>query len=293
LQNNITILLLGRTGLLGNKVFTELKKIKKLSLIKTQRSSKSSNNYLDVINEPKNISHILNENKDINYVINCIGITQSELKKYSVEDAKILARKINTEFPHTLCYETKKRNIKVIHISTDAVFSGRKGPYHELSQVDPVDIYGKSKFLGECSEKNFLNIRCSIIGPDEIKKNGLFEWFKSRNHNSIVKGFTNHLWNGITTKQFSDLCRLIIEKNVFSKITDLSPILHISINQAISKYELLKIFNETLGKDIRIEPIRDVQDVNRVLISKYKIINDIYTHNYNKPSWKDLVKEMV
>lgn len=293
MKKNIRILLLGQTGLLGNKVYTELKKNKKFTLLKTQRSNKFSSNYLNVIDNPNKISLILDKNKDIDYVINCIGITQSELKKYNSEESKILARKINTEFPKILCKETKLRNINVIHISTDAVFSGKNGPYSELDQADSIDLYGESKFFGECHEKNFLNLRCSIIGPDKVKKNGLFEWFRSLENKSTINGFTNHFWNGITTQQFANICSLIIEKNIFSNITNIAFIHHISINKTISKYELLKMFNEILCKNIKIEAINDDQYINRILLSKYECINNVYIKSFNKSSWIELIKEMI
>jgi len=160
------------------------------------------------------------------------------------------------------------------------VFSGRAEFYDEDAPCDCFDVYGKTKSLGEVVDSNVLNIRCSIIGPSPYERGGLFEWFQSQPEDSVISGYTNHVWNGITTFQFAKLCQRIIEGNQFDCLRKESAIFHFVPNQQVSKYELLNILKSALNKKITINPAEHIKGaVKRVLVSKYSGLKRLYGHD--------------
>jgi dTDP-4-dehydrorhamnose reductase len=125
------------------------------------------------------------------------------------------------------------------------VFSGKDGDYVEDSPHDCLDFYGKSKSLGE--PNNCMTIRTSIIGPEIHKNASLVEWVRSQEGNDI-KGFTNHYWNGITTKQYASTCSQIIDNDLYEL-----GLFHVFSNK-LNKYELVKLIIEKYGLNIKIDP---------------------------------------
>ena len=176
------------------------------------------------------------------FIINCIGI----LIKGSNENPKnsIL---INAYLPHFLASLGDKIGAKVIHISTDCVFSGKKGGYRESDFRDADDVYGRGKALGEILSDKHLTLRTSIIGP-ELKQNGegLFHWFM--NQFSEVNGFTQAFWGGVTTIELAK----IIE---FAIINNLTGLYHVTNSDAISKFDLLNLFNSEFQKGTKINSV--------------------------------------
>ena len=128
-----------------------------------------------------------------------------------------------------------KYDIRFIHLSTDCVFSGKKGFYSENDFPDPIDIYGKSKLLGELDYGNSLTIRKSVIGHELTNKRGLLEWFLSQKDE--VQGYKNAIFSGLTTLELARL----IETYIIPK-ENLKGVMHIS-GQTISKYDLLKLIS--------------------------------------------------
>ena len=156
-------------------------------------------------------------------------------------------------------------NTKIFQIATDCVYSGKKGNYSENDNHDATDIYGKTKSLGEVSSPNFYNLRCSIIG-NEIKNNkSLVEWFKNSKKGSALNGFSDHLWNGITTNAFAKITRSIIENNI-----QIPNFIHIVPKNKLTKYTLLKLFKKKFRrKDLTINKIKSHQKVIRTLKTIY------------------------
>ena len=165
---------------------------------------------------------------------------------------------------------------KIIQIATDCVFSGRIGNYNEDSIHDPVDVYGMTKSLGEVFTGNFLNIRCSIIGP-ELKNNlGLLGWFLTQKNGSELKGFINHKWNGVTTLQFAQLVLKIIHENIFHELIRINYTHHFIPNNAVTKFELLELFAKIFNKKIIILPTStSIPSVDRTLSTKYDILSSL------------------
>lgn len=189
------------------------------------------------------------------YVINCIGL----IKQKAGPDDNEMMFKINSDFP---CLLSSKHN-KVIHISSDCVFSGSldaEKAYRRTDVPDAQDVYGKSKAKGE--PKDAMVLRTSIIGP--AKDNfGLFEWF--RNNQAPVKGYTNHWWSGITTLELAMAVESIVKHNSYKHT------LWQLASKKICKYDLLCLINQTFSLNKNITPHQDAQSVNRVLVSSVNI----------------------
>ncbi len=208
-------------------------------------------------------------------VINCIGI----LNKTAEENAD-QAILINSYLPHFLEKETKNTSIKIIHISTDCVFSGLKGGYIESDFKDGTGIYAQSKALGELNNIKDLTIRTSIIGPELNPSGiGLLHWFL--NQNNDINGYTNAFWSGVTTIELAKFINVVLTNNM-----NLSGLFHLTNNKKIDKYSLLVIFQKIFMKyNFKIIPN-----------SKYKIdkslINTCKNFTYNIPSYEDMIIEM-
>lgn len=226
----------------------------------------------------------------INWVINCIGV----IKPYIHDDNPAeVARAIivNAFFPHTLAAFAHAHNARVLQIATDCVYSGLRGGYNEHDLHDTLDIYGKTKSLGEVRATGVTHLRCSIIGPELKGTRSLLGWFLSQPANSRLQGFANHHWNGITTLHFARLCRAIIRTNL-----SLPHIVHVLPADTVSKYELLQIAANAYKKRVHITPVAAVKPVNRLLTTVKPALN---AHLWKligykaPPTIKQIVLELV
>jgi len=175
-------------------------------------------------------------------VINCVGIVKS-LEK---EKGTLLSIWINSLLPHQLYRICQSKGIRLIHISTDCVFSGRRGNYREDDPADAGDIYGKTKYLGEVNELGALTIRTSFIGRELSDANGLLEWFLV-NKGGRVRGFTDAIFSG-----FPSLHLAGIISDIITKYQNLSGVYHIS-SEPLTKLELLSLIKKAMGLSIEIE----------------------------------------
>jgi dTDP-4-dehydrorhamnose reductase len=182
------------------------------------------------------------------YIINCIGMI-----KQKADVPPELYAAVNGTFPHKLGQAERG---KVIHITTDCVYSGSRGEYVETDAHDAEDDYGKSKSRGE--SRAVMCVRTSIIGPELKTTYGLLEFV--RHAPPPLRGYTNHWWNGITTKQFAVVCEQIIENDIWAP-----GLSHIFSPRDVSKYELVKVINEVYGLDKEVIPHQTTVSVNRTL----------------------------
>jgi len=244
------ILVVGSTGMLGSTLKDYFFRMK-ISYDKIDRDviDLSKCSFYDLSNA------IIKINPDV--LINCAGIIKQR-KNISISDFI----SVNGLLPHRLSEICENNFIRMIHITTDCVFSGKIGGYNENSAHDYSDEYGMSKSIGE--PKNCMVIRASIIGEENKNKLSLLEWTRS-NKNNKINGYKNHLWNGVTCLQLSKIIIKIIEDNNFWM-----GVRHI-FSESISKYDLLKTINEIYGLDIDINPIDDCISINRTLNSIYDI----------------------
>jgi dTDP-4-dehydrorhamnose reductase len=175
-------------------------------------------------------------------VLNCVGI----IKQLKEAQDPIPAIAVNALFPHRLAALTRAHGIRLIHFSTDCVFSGRKGGYTESDIPDAQDLYGRTKLLGEIDGPNCLTIRSSIIGHELGGHLSLVDWFMSQ-RGGKVNGFARAHYSGLTTMAMAELVRMIIDKQ-----TDLAGLWQVS-SDAINKYDLLQIINSVYGLGISID----------------------------------------
>jgi len=178
-----------------------------------------------------------------NVVINAIGV----VKQLPAAKDPIITLTVNSLFPHRLAKLCEATNASLIHISTDCVFSGRKGMYTEEDVPDPDDLYDRSKLLGEVSGPRCLTLRTSFIGRELKSSNGLVEWFL-RNRNGDVQGYTNVSFSGLPTVTMAQIIVDVIERH-----PDLSGVYHVS-SEPISKYQLLCLLRDEFRVPIHIEP---------------------------------------
>ena len=266
------LLIIGSKGMAGHIVYHYLKENSDYNIIDISRNNqffKSSYN-LDVSNF-KELENILNvEKPDI--VINCLGILNKDAEDHP--DKAIL---LNSYFPHFLAMEGNKKHFKLIHISTDCVFNGKKGNYLENSPKDGIGYYAQSKAMGEIDYGNHLTIRTSIIGP-ELKQNGigLFDWFMKQK--GEIKGYTKAFWTGISTVELAKAILVAIEQNI-------SGIHHLVNGRKINKFTLLNLFRNFFNTDIEISSYDDYEIDKSLIISKKEF-------RYVVPDYSVMIKEM-
>jgi dTDP-4-dehydrorhamnose reductase len=210
-------------------------------------------------------------------VVNAIGI----VKQRSTATDPLLSISINSLFPHRLAKLCAAAGARLVHFSTDCVFSGRRGAYVEEDMPDPIDLYGRSKLLGEVDGRGALTIRTSIIGRELENMTGLLEWFLGQ-AGGRVRGFSGVRWSGVTTNFLSHtVARLVREA------PDLFGVFHLS-GPAISKYQLLVWLNDTLGTKTTIE--RDDS-----VVSDRSLVSDRFwsRSGFTRPEWPQMVGELA
>lgn len=273
----MNILVLGATGLIGNSIYKHLSKKyhvfgtfndkKKLMKIVHKKNKLF---HFDALNYKKLNSLINKTNPEV--VINCIGITK-HIK--GISKKKFL--KINSLFPHFAKKISNNKSARFVQISTDCVFNGKRGNYSEKSIPNALDIYGKSKALGEINDKINLTIRTSTIGHELSTSYGLLNWFL--NQNSSCEGYSNAIFNGFPTFYFAK----ILEKILLKQITG---VLHVS-GIKIDKYSLLQKINKIYDKKIVIRKNTSFK-INRSLNNK--LFKSYFPKE--KKSWDYLIRAM-
>lgn len=247
------IFIFGSNGMLGNYVNSYLSN--DFTVVNLTRNdydiSNLSINSLDKMLSVKNI-----EKNDI--IINCAGVIPQSSKQRSINSKLYFI--VNSMFPVILSQLCEKYGAKMIHITTDCVFSGKDGNYDENSFHDETNDYGISKSLGELC--NATIIRTSIIGEEEKNKRSLLEWVKS-NKGKVINGFINHFWNGVTCLQLAQIIEQIIKENLYW-----NGVRHIFSPRSISKYELVSLINEIYNLNINIIPF-ETHKIDKTLTSIY------------------------
>jgi dTDP-4-dehydrorhamnose reductase len=211
-------------------------------------------------------------------VINGIGIVKQR------DEAKLAVPsiQINALFPHQLADLCTDRGVRVFQISTDCVFSGRRGNYTESDLPDPVDLYGRTKLLGELNQPGTLTLRTSIIGWQVCDFASLLSWFALQ-RGKHIKGYRRAIYSGVSTQVFSTLIGDIIETHA-----DLHGLYHVA-SQPISKYDLLVQLRDALGwSDISIEP-EDGYACDRSLDSAHFRA----TAGWIAPSWEAMLSDLA
>lgn len=276
-------MVLGATGMLGHTCREILSDESRLEVIGTSRQSSSGLISFDPLKE--NINLLLDQVKP-EWVINCIGIIKSQIdsgSSRSTENALL----VNSLFPHQLASHS---GFRVIQIATDCVYSGDKGSYKESDAHDALDVYGKTKSLGEVNFEHFHNLRSSIVGFEIRHFRSLLEWFRSQPQMSKIDGYTNHFWNGVTTHHFAKVARGIIFEDVIT-----FNLAHLCPSGTISKFSLLQLFGVHFNrKDLVIRRHETQHSVDRTLSTANESLNhtlwEVGGYSY-PPSIEDMIEE--
>lgn len=272
------VLILGANGLIGSTAFRVLSKCNQLKVYGTVRglniASKNINIFesIDAFNISL-IEDILLKN-NIHFLVNCIGLTKHRELTNSIFESGYL----NAVFPHKLAFYAQKYNIKLIHISSDCVFSGKDGCYSEDSKSDALDIYGITKYLGELSESQGLTIRTSTIGHELGTKFGLLDWFLCQ---KSCTGYSKAFFSGTTTLELANIIRMII-----LEYSHLSGLYNIG-GFKISKLDLLTKINAIykLGIDIKF-------DDSFIIDRSYSSDKFYKSTGYRQNNWDELIVDM-
>lgn len=279
------ILILGVGGMLGSTLARYLSSKKGLQVVGSSRSNEdinflNSNGNLELIyGLDVTNSSLLEElirNLRPNLIINCVGIIKQDPRAHDPLKAIL----INSLFPHQLSFLCERFNSRLIHISTDCVFSGRKGGYLEADFCDCDDLYGRSKCLGEVlASANTITLRTSIIGHELFSNSSLLEWFLSQS--TFVQGYSRAVFSGLTTLEIAKVIFNFVLPN-----TGLAGLYHLS-SHPIDKYSLLNKIARVYGKDLTIN-VDDRLIIDRSLdSSKFRI-----STKWSPPSWDQMIEEM-
>lgn len=267
------ILLFGATGMAGHIAYYHLQATGKYDITNVvYRTPLTEDSIIVDVTDCNAVANVVREVRP-DIILNCIGVLIKGAMGHP--DNAIL---INAYFPHLLKKMADEVAAKLIHVSTDCVFSGKKGNYTENDLRDADDVYGRSKALGEIINDKDLTIRTSIIGP-ELKRNGegLFHWFM--NQHGEVNGFKTAIWGGVTTLELAKAIHIAIENSVCGLV-------QLSNGKGISKYDLLKLFKEIWKKeDIEIYPY-DANGVNKSIAKSERF-------EYIVPEYRQMLEEQA
>lgn len=210
-------------------------------------------------------------------VVNAVGI----IKQRSEAKAVAPSLEINSLLPHRLALLCRTIEARLIHFSTDCVFSGRKGRYRETDQPDAEDLYGRTKLLGEVMEPHCVTLRTSMIGPELSRKSGLLEWFLAQ-RGQTVKGFTRAIFSGFPTTELARIVELVL-----TAVPTIHGLYHVAA-QPISKYDLLTLVRDRLNFPVTIE--RDVTFECDRSLDASRFHQDT---RYSPPAWEVMIDDMV
>jgi dTDP-4-dehydrorhamnose reductase len=208
-------------------------------------------------------------------VINCVGV----VKQRSDADDPLVALPLNALLPHRLARLCELAGARFVHVSTDCVFSGRKGSYRQTDVPDAEDLYGRSKLLGEVDYPNAITLRTSIIGRELASRQGLVDWFLTQE--GPIKGYRRAIFSGLTTVELSRVVARYVLPN-----PDMHGLYQVSADP-ISKHDLLVLAARIFQKKISIEPI-DEPAIDRSLLS------DEFRRRtgYQPPGWNELLTSL-
>jgi dTDP-4-dehydrorhamnose reductase len=267
------VLVLGSTGMAGHVISLYLERLNRYIVDNISHSSKLNDKsvQLDLTEIDKLESFLKDNNYD--YIINCVGVLNQFADRY--KDKAIL---LNSYLPRYLEKRFTNTNTKIIHLSTDCVFSGKAGAYTEASFRDGDTFYDRTKILGELDNSKDLTIRTSIIGPDINNSGiGLFNWFMKSSGN--INGYTKAFWSGITTIELAKAIVEAIEQNICG-------LYHVVPENKISKYELLCLFKEIFQR----EKVA-IDEYENFILDK-SLINTRTDFAFKVKNYRQMVEEM-
>ena len=277
------VLVVGANGMLGGSLFRYLSKLPGFEVLGTVRSLEAKNalnkqgfentvSGVDVT-DFQSMSNAIDDFRP-DYVLNCVGV----IKQLDASKAPIPSITINSLLPHQLAESCDQFDAKLVHFSTDCVFSGAIGLYKESDNPDAIDLYGRSKLLGEVDYGRHLTLRTSIIGHQLGKSLSLVDWFMSQH--GAVKGFRKAIFSGLPTIYVAEF----LKDYVLGK--ELSGLYHLSVDP-IDKNTLLQLINDVYKTGSEINSCDDLVIDRSLNSDALRAIT-----GFNPPSWPQLIKKM-
>lgn len=278
------VLIVGITGMLGNTLFRYFSELRETEVFGTVRNERSKSHFgpthRDVIISGVDADHFDSVTSAFaqakpDLVINAAGL----IKQFHSSKDPLKALPLNALFPHRLARLCAVAGARLVHISTDCVFTGATGNYTEIDTPDATDLYGRSKLLGEVDYPHAITLRTSIIGHELTSTNGLIGWFLSQE--GVIRGYTRAIFSGFPTVELAR----IIERYVMPT-TDLHGLYHVA-SSPISKYDLLQLTAAAYNKAIEIMP-------DDTLVIDRSLNADRFNKatGYQPPTWPELVRTM-
>lgn len=282
-KSKTKVLVIGASGMLGSSIFRFLSEAENIEIYGTVRDS-SAIKFFPVNLHPLLISGIEANEAGLlsafllvkpEVVVNCIGI----VKQNPDSNHHLLSLEINATLPHRLAKYCKMIGAKLIHFSTDCVFSGKKGRYNESDVPDAYDLYGRTKLLGEVDYDNSITLRTSLIGHELRSAKSLIDWFLSQS--GEVKGYKEAVFSGLPTIEIARVLKDYVLPN-----QNLTGMYHLSVDP-INKFDLLNLVATEYGKDIKILPDEKLV-IDRSLDSqRFRSAT-----GFKPRPWPELIKEM-
>jgi len=278
------ILILGASGMLGHAMLGCLSEQTDWHVFGTVRTNEKKRFFdsnirkrlvtgIDVGQFDSLMQAFIDEEPDI--VINCIGI----VKQLAIADDPLFSIPINSQLPHRLARICELAGSRLIHISTDCVFSGKKGGYVESDPADAQDLYGRTKALGEVDYPHAITLRTSIIGHELLTRHGLVEWFLSQQ--DVCNGYSRAIFSGFPTVVLAKIIREYIIPS-----SEMRGVYHVA-SKPVSKYKLLKLIAKTYGKKISILP-----DDTVVIDRSLDATRFNQATGYVAPEWESMIELM-
>ena len=278
------VLILGGSGMLGHKLWQRLSGAFDTHV--TFRSSARAMLKSGLFDPSRAIENVHAEDIDSvartlatarpDVVVNCIGI----VKQAAAAADPLPCIRVNALFPHLLAQACRTAGARLIHISTDCVFSGSKGGYVESDVSDAQDLYGRTKYLGEVGGDGCLTLRTSMVGRELRTSNGLIEWFLTQ-QDKTVRGYSRAVFSGFTTLELAKIVEQII-----ARWPDLEGVWHVAA-QPISKLQVLTLVRQAFDLNIRIETDTDVVCDRSLCGKRFREAT-----GYVTPSWPEMIEGM-
>lgn len=279
------ILILGGSGMLGHRLWINLQKTHETWV--TVRGDGSElpdipefpRQYIRPMVDALNFDQVTRALASIqpDLVINCIGLIK---QMGHIARDPLFSISLNAMLPHRISMICRAAKIRMIHISTDCVFSGRKGNYTENDQSDAEDLYGRTKFLGEVTYPHCVTLRTSIIGRELKKRLGLIEWFLAQQDS--INGYKRAIYSGFITDEFSQIIQNFVIPN-----TKISGLYHVS-SDPISKHDLLMLVKDVFHKKIEILPEENFISNRSLDSSRFRQFT-----GYQPPTWIEMIEQMA
>jgi len=280
------VAVLGATGMLGAAVYAHLHNLGRYDVFGTWHSTRpivpDKNHRFVQYDVKSGYRSLLQLLSGVQVVVNCAAVLNSAFERVDSQQIRE-GFMVNSIFPKTLAEVAESLGIRVLSISSDAVFNTGRGTERiESERPTPMSLYGWSKLLGEIESRNVINLRTSVIGRDPHNHKGLLEWFLALPQGAAIQGYTDALWQGVTTTQLAGLVADLVNEENYSAARKESGVFHYCPNPAITKYALLCLFAKVFEKKIQITPsLRPGGRSDQTMKSRFSILHRISIQEKN------------